>query len=206
MCIRDSYLKNVFKITREECRKFYGSLPKTRWHHLLLQESLTGYMQELKTVKELKLIPSFHWGLYNVNLIYAELRKFMYSDNKNEDYILSSLPTKDQIHKFLRAINCGQYRTRVAMVRGKEKIISDAIEPTTLHNHKPRGHYLYVPEWAEYFLEHNKDISKVNEHFNDPLTYARAYKDTDKLRDIQYDNRAKPKHIGDLLVEDEIPF
>ena len=58
----------------------------------------------------------------------------------------------------------------------------------------------------DYFLEHNKDISKVNEHFNDPLTYARAYKDTDKLRDIEYDNRAKPKHIGDLLVEDEIPF
>jgi hypothetical protein len=207
------YLKNVFKITREECRKFYGTLPKTRWHHLLLQDSLTGYMKELKIVKEQKLIPSFHWGLYNVNLIYAELRKFMYSDNKNEDYILSELPSKDQIEKFLKAINCGQYRTRIVIdKKGREKKVSDAIEPRTLHNHKPRGNYWVDPEWIEYFKKHNRDISKVNEHFDDPLTYARAYKDKDKLRQIELDGRANPKHIGDLLErerqfqEGEIPF
>jgi hypothetical protein len=201
------YLKNVFKISREECRKFYGTHPKTRWHHLLLEDSLTGYMKELNIVKEQKLIPSFHWGLYNVRQIYAELRKFMYSDTGNKDYILSTLPTPDQIEKFVKAINCAQYRTRITIVKGKEKKVSDAIEPTTINNHKPRGNYWVDPEWIEYFQKHRSDISKVNEHFNDPLTYARAYKDTDKLRDIQFDQRAKPKHIGDLLLqEEEIPF
>ena len=87
------YLKYVFKITREECRKFYRKLPKTMWHSLLLQESLTGYMEELKVIKDQQLIPSFHWKVYNINLIYAELRRYLYSDTGNRDYVLSSLPT-----------------------------------------------------------------------------------------------------------------
>lgn len=202
------YLKHVYKITREECRKFYGKLPKTMWHPLLLQESLTGYMEELKVIKDQQLIPSFHWKVYNIGLIYAELRRFLYSDTGNRDYVLSSLPTKDQIKKFLRAINCGQYRTRTALINGKEKKISDAIEPTTKHNHKPRGQYWIDPEWIDYFKKHKADISKVNEHFNDPLTYARAYKEFDKnQRPETYDERGKPKHIGDVLgQQEEIPF
>jgi hypothetical protein len=202
------YLEYVYKISREECQKFYNKLPKTQWHPLLLQESLTGYMEELKVIYDQQLIPSFYWKLYNINQIYAELRRFQFNDIGNRDYILSSLPSKDQIKKFLRAINCGRYRTRTVIVGGKEKTISDAIEPTTINNHKHRGQYWVDPEWIEYFKKHKADISKVNEHFNDPLTYARAYKELDKnQRPDSYDERGKPKHIGDVLIQqEEIPF
>ena len=92
-------------------------------------------MEELKVIYDQQLITSFYWKLYNINQIYAELRRFQFNDIGNRDYILSSLPSKDQIKKFLRAINCGRYRTRTVIVGGKEKTISEAIEPSTINNH-----------------------------------------------------------------------
>ena len=107
---------------------------------------------------------------------------------------------QNQIQKWFRAVNAPSFR-------------NDAIEPTTVHGHKGRGRYVIGrnrDKWLD--PEINKDISKVNEHFNDPLTYARAYKGPEEYRDIEYDKRANPKHVGDLLErerqleEGEIPF
>ena len=110
--------------------------------------------------------------------------------------------SKDQIQKWFRTISAPAFR-------------NDAIEPTTVNDHKGRGRYV-IGRNRDHWLdpEINKDISKVNEHFNDPLTYARAYKDvgTEKYRDIELDKRANPKHIGDILERErkeeigEIPF
>lgn len=194
------YLKYVYKISREECQKFYGSLPKTKWHYLLLEESLTGYMQELWNVYQGKLIPSFHWELYNIDQIYSELRKFIHNDTRNKDHMLSSLPSKDQIKKFLRSINCVTFRARRVTKNGKVKFISDAIEPTTDKNHKPRGHYWIDPNHVDTWKD-NRDISIVNKHFNDPLIYARAHRDPDKhYREERYNPHM---HVGDLLEQEE---
>ena len=204
------YLKNVFKISREECRKFYGSLPKTQWHHLLLQESLTGYMQELKIIREQKLIPSFHYQLYTVEGIYAELRRFKYNDPKNADYILTDVPTKDRIKKFLRAINSVHYRQRTVEKNGKLVEISDAIRPTTTNNHKGVGNYWIDPDHVSYWKEHDRDISKVNEHFNDPLTYKRAYKCYENFHYSTITQYGNQKDIGDKILDDmknvDLPF
>ena len=194
------YLKHVYKITREECQKFYGTRPKTRWHYLLLEESLTGYQQELNIILERKLIPSFHYDLWNRDQVYHELRTFLYSALSNKTHILSTLVSKDQIQKWFRTISAPAFR-------------NDAIEPTTVQGHKGRGRYVIGrnrDKWLD--PEINKDISKVNEHFNDPLTYARAYKGPEEYRDIEYDKRANPKHVGDILERErqqetgEIPF
>ena len=188
------YLKYVYKISREECQKFYGKRPKTKWHPLLLQESLTGYMTELKYIYEDKLIPCLHWDLVNVNQIYAELRRFQYNDTGNRDYILSSLPTKDQIKKFLRSINAVSFR-------------ETAIEPKTDKNHKPRGHYWIIRNQNDW-LEKNRDISIVNKHFNDPLTYQRAHRDS--TANYKEDTNSTGLHIGDLLEQEKqsenLPF
>ena len=194
------YLKYVYKITREECQQFYGKLPKTKWHYLLLEESLTGYMQELWNVYEQKLIPSFHWELYNIDQIYSELSKFIHNDTRNKDHMLSSLPSKDRIKKFLRSINCVTFRARRIVKNGKVKFISDAIEPTTDKNHKPRGHYWIDPNHVETWKD-NRDIFVVNKHFNDPLIYARAHRDPDKhYREERYNPHM---HVGDLLELEE---
>ena len=179
------YLKYEYKISREECQKFYGKLPKTKWHHLLLNESKTGYMQELQNLLEGKLIASFHYDLVNVDQLYAECRTFLYNNPKNKGWILSVLPTKDQIKKFLRSINAVSFR-------------QDAIEPKTDRNHKTRGCYWIIRN-HKYWLENNRDISIVNNHFNDPLTYERAYKDHANF----HTNESEINTIGDILADQD---
>lgn len=194
------YLQFEVKITREECKAFYKIRPKTIWWPLLVQNSLTGYQAELSAMFDQKLLPCFHWDHGCAEDVYTECRDFMYHDERNRTRILSEVPSKKQIQKWILSINGVPIRERQIEKNGEIKIISDAIEPKTDKNHKRRAHYYNwrnQEKWRP--ILKRREIKPINDHFNDPLIYARAHKEKTE----SHNSNPHGNEIGDYLLHME---
>ena len=124
----------------------------------------------------------------------------MHHDERNRTRILSEVPSKKQIQKWILSINGVPIRERQVEKNGEIKLITDAIEPTTDKNFKPRAHYYNwrnQEKWRP--ILKLRDIKPLNEHWNDPLIYARAYKEKDKA----HNSNTTGNEIGDYLLHME---
>jgi hypothetical protein len=194
------YFKHVVKVSRDECLDFYSTAPWTIWKPQFVLDSKTWIMKEILKVFEEKLIPSFHWQVYNINQVYKELRHFLYNDMRNEGFILSEPFKKYHVQNLFHELKLVPFRYGYVMKNGKKRKVSQAVEPKTPQNHKPRGHYHTT---LEIHQKHSHDIKWLNEHFSDPLVYARAHNEKVKQHHPgRLNERGEETHIGDLLETD----
>ena len=202
------YLKHVHVISEDFT---YNRVPFSVWKEELTNASMTTYNYELKYLYDNKLIPSFHFYLYNVNQIWKEIREYKYDIENRNRFRLTTEPTPKQIENFLHMIKCQQYRTKEVIVDGKDgkkrkRKVSLAIDPKTKsENYKPRGHYWIDPDHVPYFRKH-QTAADYNAHFNDELICARAYKSAPDIKTQKKAILEEPISEEVLFGNDDVPF